>query len=198
LLADERHDFIRTFYGDLAGIDFKALVQTCAEMMREATTGLRHKDKAEQQIQLDLRYVGQEFTLQVPVTLEQLKAGDQEGIRRAFDAMYEHRYAHHSPEEPVEMVNIRLAVIGKRPALRFPRVAPGEAAMPARHRSVYLTDPSQPVACPVYDRPNLGAGTQIDGPALIQEHGTTTVLFPSDRCEVATSGELVIAIGGAA
>jgi hypothetical protein len=35
------------------------------------------------------------------------------------------------------------------------------------------------------------------GPALIQEHGTTTVLFENDTCEVAPSGELIIAVGGA-
>jgi N-methylhydantoinase A len=198
LLADERHDFIRTFYGDLAGIDFAALVQTHSEMVREALGGLRHKDSAEQQIHLDLRYVGQEFTLQVPVTLDQLKAADRHGIRGAFDALYEHRYAHHSPDEPVEMVNIRLAVIGKRPRLRFPSVAQGKTAAPAGRRNVYLTDPAKPVACPVYDRPALGAGTAIAGPALIQEHGTTTVLFERDQCEVAPSGELVISVGGAA
>jgi hypothetical protein len=38
---------------------------------------------------------------------------------------------------------------------------------------------------------------QIAGPALIQEHGTTTLLFEQDRCEVAPSGELIVTIGGA-
>ena len=198
LLADERHDFIRTHYGDLAGINFAALVQTHAEMLREATSGLRHKDNAEQQIHLDLRYVGQEFTLQVPVTLEQLQAADRHGIRQAFDAMYEHRYAHHSPEEPVEMVNVRLAVIGKRPRLRFPTLGASKMSAPARQRQVYLSSPTSPIACPVYDRAALGAGTRLAGPALIQEHGTTTVLFERDTCEVAPSGELVITVGGAA
>ncbi len=143
LLADERHDFIRTCYGDLAGIDFAALVRTHAEMVREAMSGLRHKDNAEQQIHLDLRYVGQEFTLQVPVTIDQLKAANWRSIRQAFDVMYEHRYAHHSPEEPVEMVNIRLAVIGKRPRLQFPTLAQRRTAAPARQREVYLSDPSK-------------------------------------------------------
>ena len=198
LLADERHDFIRTFYGDLTGIDFKALVQTHGEMVREATSGLRHKDSAEEQIHLDLRYVGQEFTLQVPVTLDQLKAADREGIRSTFDALYEHRYAHHSPDEPVEMVNIRLAVIGKRPRLQFPSLTATGNAKPVRERQVYLSDPAKAVACPVYDRPSLGAGARLAGPALIQEHGTTTVLFEHDACEIAPSGELVITIGDAA
>ena len=197
LLADERHDFIRTFYGDLTGIDFTALVQTHGEMVREATSGLRHKDSAEQQIHLDLRYVGQEFTLQVPVTLEQLKSADRQGIRSAFDALYEHRYAHHSPDEPVEMVNIRLAMIGKRPKLSFPRLAKGERAQPSRQREVYFSDARKALPCPVYQRETLGAGSEIAGPALIQEHGTTTVLFPKDACTVALSGELIIKVGGA-
>jgi len=198
LLADERHDFIRTFYGDLSGIDFKAAVQVHDEMVREASGALRHAANAQRQIHLDLRYVGQEFTLQVPVTLDQLKAGDHRTIRKAFDALYEHRYAHHSPDEPVEMVNVRLAVIGQRPRLKFPSVQRGAAPKPAREREVYFTDASKPVRCPVYDRPSLSDGMTIEGPAIIQEHGTTTTLFKGDVCRVVPSGELVIDVGGAA
>jgi N-methylhydantoinase A len=197
LLADERHDFIRTFYSDLASVDFATLANVHHEMVAEATTGLRHAAGAERQIHLDLRYIGQEFTLQVPVSLEQLQAGDRDGIRAAFDALYEHRYAHHSPDEPVEMVNIRLAMIGKRPKLTFPRLAAGGSPKPARRREVYFSDPRKPLPCPVFEREALGAGDEIAGPALIQEHGTTTVLFERDHCTVAPSGELIITVGGA-
>src|SRR5438105_14103441 len=69
LLADERHDFIRTVYSDLAGVDFKKLVKIYEDMITEARQSLRHGDGAERQIHLDLRYVGQEFTLQVPVSI---------------------------------------------------------------------------------------------------------------------------------
>src|SRR5258705_4804341 len=134
LLADERHDFIRTFYSDLAAVDFATLAKIHHEMVAEATASLRHAAGAERQIHLDLRYVGQEFTLQVPVTLAQLEAGDHRDIRSAFDALYEHRYAHHSPDEPVEMVNIRLAMIGKRPKLNFPQVQASERAKATRER----------------------------------------------------------------
>ncbi|HEY4774652.1 MAG TPA: hydantoinase/oxoprolinase family protein [Xanthobacteraceae bacterium] len=197
LLADERHDFIRTVYGDLAGIDFAALVAVHDDMVAQASAALRHAGNAERQIHLDLRYVGQEFTLSVPVTLDQLRAGDHRAIRAAFDALYEQRYAHHSPEEPVEMVNIRLAVIGQRPRLHFPRLAQGAPPAPARQRPVYLADAHAPVLCPVYERAALSAGATIHGPALIQEHGTTSVLFERDVCRVAESGELLIAVGGA-
>ncbi len=198
LLADERHDFIRTHYADLATVDFSALVKIHDEMAAEAAAGLRHAKGAERQVHLDLRYVGQEFTLSVPVTFDQIKRGDRDGIRRAFDALYEHRYAHHSPEEPVEMVNIRLAMIGKRPALAFPALREAGAPKPRQTRNVFFSDPAKPVACPIYRRADLGAGSRIAGPALIEEHGTTTVLFETDALTVAESGEMIVTVGGAA
>jgi len=196
LLADERHDFIRTFESDLANLDFAALVAVYGEMVKAATASLRHAAAAVREIRLDLRYVGQEFTLSVPVGIDQIERADRQGIRAAFDALYERRYAHHSPDEPVEMVNIRLALIGQRPKLRFPPLASCAVAQPLRHAEVYLDDADQAVACPVYRRDDLRAAMHIGGPALIQEHGTTTVLFNTDACKVAPSGELIIAVGG--
>jgi N-methylhydantoinase A len=195
LLADERHDFTRTAFADLATVDFAHLVKVHDEMVKEANTSLRHAKNAQHQIHLDLRYMGQEFTLQVPVTLDQLKRGDRKGIRTAFDELYELRYAHHSPDEPVEMVNIRLGAIGKRSKLNFPSLASGGAAAPASEHTAYFTSASKPVAAKIYRRPDLSAGAQVAGPALIQEHGTTTVLFENDQCRVAQSGELIITIG---
>ncbi|HXQ50077.1 MAG TPA: hydantoinase/oxoprolinase family protein [Stellaceae bacterium] len=195
LLADERHDFIRTHYADLGRLDFAALNAIHDEMVAEAEGQLRQKRGARHQVHLDLRYVGQEFTLSVPVTLAQLRAADRPAIRAAFDALYEQRYAHHSPEEPVEIVNIRLAAIGQRPRLSFPSLAPGAAPVAETRRAVYLGG-KDAVQCPVYRRADLAAGAKIDGPAIVQEHGTTTVLFARDRCQVAPSGELIVEVGG--
>ena len=197
LVANERHDFIRTYYADLASVDFAKLLKAHDEMLEQARASLRHTRGAERQIQLDLRYVGQEFTLAVPVTLAQLKAGNRSAIRAAFDGLYEHRYAHHSPDEPVEMVNIRLGVIGKRPKLAFPSLGKARAAALSHQREVYFSDTRKPVRCPVYQRDALRAGTRIVGPAIVQELGTTTVLFKKDECKMAPSGELIIKIGGA-
>jgi N-methylhydantoinase A len=195
LLADERHDFIRTYYADLASVDFAKLVEVHNEMEAEAEGGLRHAKGAGLQVHLDLRYVGQEFTLSVPVTLAQLKKADRYAIRKAFDKLYEHRYAHHSPDEQVEMVNMRLAVIGKRPKLKFPTLKAGRKAMPIGRRPVYLSGAKKPVICPVYARDTLNGGVRISGPALIEEHGTTTVLYQGDVCRAAPSGELIISVG---
>jgi len=132
----------------------------------------------------------------VPVTLQQLKAADRKAVRTAFDELYEHRYAHHSPEEPVEIINIRLAAIGKKPSINFPRVPSGAKAVPVRRRKAYFGNGAGAVECPVYKRQDLGAGAKFTGPALIQEHGTTTVMFAGDECTVAPTGELIIQVRG--
>jgi N-methylhydantoinase A len=198
LAADERHDFIRTFYADLAAVDFRQLERTVEEMAAESTLALGQKKGAEHRIHLDLRYVGQEFTLSVRVAEREIKSQNRRAIRAAFDRLYDQRYAHHSPEEPVEIVNIRLAVIGKRATLKFARLAARSRVKPFRKMQVHLGDPARPVSCPVYRREELGAGARIAGPALVREHGTTTVLFKGDVCTVARTGELLISVRGAA
>ncbi len=196
LLADERHDFVRTFYSDLDDMSFQRLMEVKTEMASEATGSLRMAANSDVHVHLDIRYIGQEFTLAVPVDDEALKRGDRNTIRRSFDALYEHRYQHSSPEEPVEVVNVRVAAIGKKAPLVFPRVCSGIEAKPLHFRRVYLDHARTPALCPVYEREDLLAGMTLKGPAIIQEHGTTTVLFNDDLCTVADTGELIISVGG--
>ena len=94
------------------------------------------------------------------------------------------------------MVNMRLALVGKRAQLTFPSLGRHAAPKPRQTREVYFDDPRKPVACPIYWREDLGAGCRIAGPALIQEHGTTTVLFGGDALAMAPSGEMIIGVGG--
>ena len=95
------------------------------------------------------------------------------------------------------MVNMRLGLVGKRAKLRFPTLGRGKATKPPRHRDVYFAGAAKPARCPVHERETLKAGMRLSGPALIQEHGTTTVMYRGDECKVALSGELIINVGGA-
>jgi N-methylhydantoinase A len=188
LLADERHDAVRTFPAPLEQLDFASLIAAVAELEKELRTMSRQKGM-EIEIFLDLRYVGQEFNLSIPVSRDQFAKQDSIGIRHAFDELHKARYEHNAEHEPVEMINVRLIARAPRPKPSMPK--PGGSSMPARRReAIFEAGPAVP--CDVYDRDNLAAGTTIQGPALIQEYGSTTVIFPGDRCEVAPSGELVI------
>ena len=155
---------------------------------------------AEQQIHLDLRYVGQEFTLPVPVDAraagKRRPQGDPHRVRRALRASLRASIRRTSRWR---WSTSGSRAIGKRPTLQVP--APRQRPRPtpiAHRRDVYFSDPKKPVRCPVYRaRRRSAPARRIAGPALIQEHGTTTVLFERDSCRVAPSGEMVIKVGGA-
>jgi N-methylhydantoinase A len=189
LMADERHDFVRTYLAKINDVDFSVLADIIAGLRRQAA-GVCRSTSPEYTVQLDLRYVGQEFSLPVPVTEEQIRSVDRAGIRAAFDALHELRYAHHAADEPIEMINVRVVVRAPSGKLSLP-LAVGAKTSP-RHRDVYL---DRLINCPVYERDCLPPGSTIAGPALIQELGSTTVLLPGDVCTVVETGEFVITVG---
>jgi N-methylhydantoinase A len=193
LMADERHDLSRTYYAELGEADFAQLRIIATEMRDAAGQLIAGEREVTHQLLFDLRYVGQEFALSVLVMPAQLAAADRAAIRTAFDALHEQRYAHHATDEPVEIINLRLIALGRRPKLVLPPIPPAGAAQPRERRAVWLEE-GGPVECPVYRRDELAARTAIDGPALVSEYGSTTVIFPGDRLVVAETGELIVTV----
>ena len=105
-------------------------------------------------------YVGQEFTLPVPVSAENLAKADRKAIRVAFDELHEQRYAHHATDEPVEIINVRLVALGRRSKLALPPLGKTGTLVPREKRPV-LFDEGGPVDCPVYDREKLKPGDKF-------------------------------------
>jgi len=194
LMADERHDFTRTYYSELQDADFPGLQKIHAEMVEESRRLLTPGICVAHQLLLDLRYVGQEFTLPVPVSVGQLVAGDPAPIRATFDALHEQRYAHHSSAERVEIINVRLVALGRRDKLVLPPMTKGGAVARKELRLVSFDKHDAEVECPVYSRDELPPGAEFTGPALVSEYGSTTVLFPGDDLTVAGTGELLISL----
>ena len=178
LLADERHDFIRTFYCDLASLDFAALAAVHDEMAARRRRACATPRNAACQIELDLRYVGQEFTLSVPVVARRDQARrPAEHPRRVRCALRASLLRTIRRTSRWRWSISASPPSASAPKLRFPRLGPARRREASTRREVYLGDPRKPVSCPVYQRADLGAGARIAGPALIEEHGTTTVLF---------------------
>ena len=194
LMADERHDFTRTYYSDLRDADFPGIQKIHTEMVEESRRLLTPGIAVAHQLLLDLRYVGQEFTLPVPVPPTQLLNGDAAPIRAAFDTLHEHRYAHHSSSERVEIINVRLVALGRRDKLVLPPLAKGGAVARKELRCVHFDESDDKVECPVYSRDELPPGAELTGPALVSEYGSTTVLFPGDDLTVSGTGELIICL----
>jgi N-methylhydantoinase A len=151
-------------------------------------------DRINYQRFLDIRYIGQEFPIQTPVTAEDITNGDVAALRATFDHIHDRRYGHQAVNEPVEVVNLRLTATGEREHLSFPGIAgtAGEALIDKC--PVIFSDPAKPVVSPIYDRDKLAAGEIVAGPAAVVEYASTTVLFEGDSLEVAPSGELIIKI----
>ena len=93
-------------------------------------------------------------------------------------------------------MNVRLTARGARPKIRLPTLSTAKGRALAGARSIYLDDATAPTECAVYKRELLAAGEEIEGPAVVEEYASTTVLFAGDRLLVAPTGELIIAVGG--
>jgi N-methylhydantoinase A len=201
LMTDVRHDYVRTYYRPLLEADFDELERIYAELIAAGRATLEDERVDEParsyQRSMDLRYVGQEFWLQIPVSEQEVRQGDVEAIRRRFDEVHDRRFGHAAQEEPLELVNLRLVARGARPKPTFPKVGGERAAARTGSRPIYLDDAARPVEGAVYRRELLAPGVRIGGPCVVEEYASTTVLFEGDTAELADTGELVIEVAGA-
>jgi N-methylhydantoinase A len=206
LLAPWRQDFVRTFVGDLARID-EVAARAAFDELREASDarlseeGLAGGD-TEFQFAADLRYRGQEHTIPVPVGgIDDLIGGGSEALRQTFDRLHDRRYGHAAPDESIQIVNLRLILraIGGDNSFDWmsERYEP-EDSQPDQTRDVIFDDPAAPVTSRIVWRPGLAPGAVIEGPAVIEEPNSTTLLHPGDRATVTEHGHLDIAIAGEA
>ena len=140
LLADERHDFTRTVYSDLASVDFGKLVAVHDEMVKDAKgePAPRQERGVPDPSRPALHGPGVHAAGAGRRSSSSRRATARPSAPRSTSCT-SMRYAHHSPEEPVEMVNIRLGAIGKRPKLSFPSLASAARAAPAGEQQAYFT-----------------------------------------------------------
>jgi N-methylhydantoinase A len=200
LIANIRHDFVRTCYRGLDEVECDEIVAIVEEMRVEARGLLESENVAIEsiayEIYLDLRYSGQEFTLRTPVVEADLHQGDKAAIRKTFDEMHLERFGHFAPEESVEVINVRVVGLSRRPTQTIgSSTATGDGPIHLS-REVGFTEGNKVVKrnCDVWQRESLPAGFEVAGPAIIQEYASTTVLALGDRAVVGDEGELVVSI----
>jgi N-methylhydantoinase A len=136
-------------------------------------------------------------TVELPMRVFARK--DRKAIKRHFDDDHMQRYGTSAPNERAEIVSLRSTVTGlmRKPpqeTIGEGGTAPPKAAFSGRRKAWFggrFRD------APTYRRAALLAGNRIGGPALIEEHASTTVLMPGDRLTVDAYGNLSIAVAGA-
>jgi len=197
LVEDLRQDAVRTLVARLEVDTLERLDKLFAEMEAEAITWLEREHVAPARCSLerwlDMRYVGQNYELLVPVPPEVWTPRHVDPLRERFLAMHETAYGYAAPDEPIQVVNARLVARGRPdpPTLpRVPRATANVTAAVSTRRRVFFEDDF--VDCAVYDRRRLGAGHVIEGPAVVEQFDSTTLVHPGQRAEVDDLGFLLM------
>jgi len=139
----------------------------------------------------DLRYVGQNYELEVPYG-----DGSLAGLRAAFEQRHRLLYGY-ATGEGVECVNLRVVAGVAHERLVAAPPAPARRSGPLGHHPAYFREMGR-VALPRHDRGALAPGAAIEGPALVEDEWSTTVVYPGQRCAADALGNLLIDTGARA
>jgi N-methylhydantoinase A len=179
LTADVRLDVSRSRLAPFPG-DAAQAERLFEEMEREAEHLLGSRPVAFVR-EVDLRYAGQGYELTVPY----------QDARAAFEDLYARRYGQASPGEALEATTWRVAALGETPAVALPAAPHRPKPKPSRRRA-YVPEAGGYQDVPVYLRDDLGAGHCLEGPAIVEERESTTVLPPGVTATVDDHGSLVV------
>jgi N-methylhydantoinase A len=205
LMADWRQDFVRTLIGELERVDKADAARAFADLRAAGEAALARDRLAGGRFAFaaDLRYRGQEHTIAAPVDGPDDVVGRAQEPRERFHALHLARHGHAAPDQAIEIVNLRLVVTVPRlddTIGRWLRKAwladAADAPARAERRAVVFDDPSRPDDADIRWRPALAAGTEIAGPAVIEEPNATTLVPPGARARIDAWGNIVIALGG--
>lgn len=192
LVADVRHDEVRTRIARTTDLEFSQLARQFGELTSRARDRLAHDGFAPASMRfearLDMRYVGQAFELSVAFDPSLMTMKD---VDRAFYAAHEARYVH-ATADPVEIVSLRVSGygVGTTPALPRAPVNGSRSAARVDERSVVFD--ATPIVTAVYARDRLPSDVALEGPALIEEAGTTTIVPPGFGARVDAHANLLL------
>lgn len=188
LLSELRSDAVRTHVGPLSADTLSPLF---AELEKEAAAGV---EDGAANLRVDrfaeLRYVGQEHALELPVAEGALDAANVARLRADFDRRSEDAYAF-SLTVPVEVVSVRVSVSAPAAPVGW-SVAAGGSGRTFQARAVDLDVHGGERTARVVDRSALRSGSALDGPCVVQEEASTTLVLPGQRVVADGLGNLVI------
>src|ERR1700730_2037969 len=203
VVSDVTHDYVITHLSPVTEKLEPALDVHLAELNRGAHAELRSEGIEEKRHELfpalDMRYIGEQFSVNVPI--EGRGVGWLATSTAAFHALHERLYGFSVPDEPVEVVNIRLRAVGR---LHREEGGAGKSqgdfaslnAQPMATRSVAFgpgKDDTREV--PVYAHEILVPFTRFAGPAIIEQSDSTLLVPPRRSVRADAHGNLLIEVG---
>jgi N-methylhydantoinase A len=200
MTTDLKYDTVRTVFSRSDQLDAAMLEADLAAMKAELVAQIRGDgiDPAVATFRraVDLRYLGQGYELRVAMPDALLSAAVFRHVLEDFHARHAAEYGHGFPANPVEVVNVRVTATAPSPKLRgvpSPRDGSLEAALVRRAPCVFrLANGLQRLDTPRYARDRLPLDTATDGPAIILQTDSTTVVPPAARFIADRDGNLII------
>lgn len=192
LISDLRRDYVRTRTINLAHASWTEVDSVFIEMEARARRDLLAEGVPGDRIVLSrgvgMRYLGQswELPVELPATIASIEA-----LQAAFAAVHDRRFGHRASGS-VELVNFRLIARGEVDKPEPPRWRTNGTLEAALLGSRAVSFDRSWLETRVYDRMRLVAGAQIDGPAIFEEPGATTVIPPNWSARVLEFGEIVL------
>ncbi len=188
LLTDYRVDSAISVMKLAEELDEEDVEEAISRLRVEAARELEGVDEVNALPSLDMRYSGQAYYLNIPWR------GSIDLAIRDFHAKHGRMYGFSSPEEPVEVVNVRLTLIGSMRKPSFPRRRAEEhRPEPEAARDVYFEGEGW-MRTAIHKRERLRPGAVVDGPAVVEEYDSTTLVPPGHVLRVDEFGNLRIGV----
>ncbi len=194
LQTNVRHDLTQTFYQTMQATTAEDLEGIFGQLEEQGRQILRGEEVPDEHMGFlrtaDMRYIGQEYSVNVQVSFEDGEDG-LEAITARFHDAYKTRYGHSTPGAPIEFVNLRVATFGKleRHTAGF-RPAKGDQSPDTGTRDVIFHGQAAPTK--FYRRDRLPTGIVLAGPHVIEEETATTVVPPGWISRVDALGNIII------
>jgi len=194
LIADIKNDFISTVYCDL-DTAVRTLRDGYAMLRRRATAWLREEQGFEGEAAMlytaDLRYRGQSFEIETVLQEEWIENGDLASIAKAFHKEHARVYDHADEEAAVQIINLRLVIVGAAPKPELRELPSTEVApIPKGTINVFYDGAMHQAA--LYDRATLRAGQTVVGPAVVQQDDCTTCILGGFIAEIDAYGNILL------
>jgi N-methylhydantoinase A len=199
LMSDLRHDYSQTLLSTTNEVDFDQLNNEYEKIIKNAEETLKSEGMSKKDVvvskSLDMRYVGQEHTVEVQVPFDDLNEDNIQEVIQSFHDNHERLYTYTLPDNGTEIVNIKVKVLGKieKPKISEEKIGDGEKHLGTR--SVYFEDGGwQEVD--IYAKDYLSPEDKVKGPAIVEEKTSSTVLNAGDVLTKDKYGNMIIEIGG--
>ncbi len=196
LRAPAAYELVRSRHMRLDRFDPAAATKVLDEMASEAQALARSAAGGrplEASRHANMRYLGQGHEIAVELPNRALAANDAGALREAFEAEYRRLFARHIPNAIIEIMSWSVLVTTReaRPEV-LPEAAARTGVKPVGERRVYDSAAKRWAAAPVYLRASLQSGMGFDGPAVVVEDGTSTVVTPKFKVHVDAGAALVL------